>query len=92
MTSVITASSLAEEVAKKTEISIMSQLNDFVSRDLIHLKMGPNVFVHENTSEGMKITLKQTCELVLKDKDYIEFLEEENKLLREKIRAKNEIK
>lgn len=64
------------EVSKQTEDIILEQLNDFVSRGLIVLKMGPMTLTHDQMSN--KINVSQSCTLVLKDKEYIEKLEKEN--------------
>jgi hypothetical protein len=75
--------SLARKVSEQTEISIMSQLNDFISRGLIEIKKGPSSFVQH--IDRADVEYRQTVELVLKDKQYIEQLEDENKKLRELI-------
>lgn len=76
----VSASELSEEIAKQTEKAILNQLNDFIKRDLIHVKYGPFVFVRE--PDSATITYKQTVELCLKDREYVEYLEEDNKKLR----------
>jgi len=77
------AEDLSRKVAKNTEISIMSQLNDFISRGLIEVRTGQAILVQ--STDRAEIDYRQTVELVLKDKEYIEQLEEENKKLRELI-------
>jgi len=82
MRTIDSAMDVAREVSKATEASIVAQLNDFISRGLIEVKMGPMSFVRDSF-HGNTVTVSQTCELVLKDKEYIERLENENKKLKE---------
>lgn len=84
-----TMSDLSREVSKHTESLILEQLNDFVSRGLIILEMGPMSFVQEpdysTPVKNYRIKIVQTCRLVLKDKEYIESLEKEIKDLKENL-------
>lgn len=78
-------SSIAAQVASKTQSCILDQLNDFISRGLIEIQMGPMTFVHSDdfASNKNEVRIAQSCKLVLKDREYIEKLESENKELRE---------
>ena len=83
MTDFTRASDLAFEVAKQTEESILAQLNDFISRGLLEIEMGPITFVSSDIS--MRVEVRQRVALKLKDKEYIQKLEAENKELRDLI-------
>lgn len=78
-------SSIATQVAAKTQSCILDQLNDFISRGLIEIQMGPMTFVQSDdfASNKNEVRIAQSCKLVLKDREYIEKLESENKELRE---------
>ena len=78
------AADIAQAIAKQTESLILEQLNDFVSRGLIKIELGPTSFV-QAPEERNRIKIVQTCRLVLNDKDYIEKLEKENKDFKELI-------
>src|SRR4051812_42730601 len=86
MNSFSTATDVAREVAKQTESIILEQLNDFIKRGLIEIESGPISFVDENPFEGHKITIRQSVRLRLKDREYIERLESENKIMREALK------
>lgn len=81
------ASELALAVETQIHEKIMAQLNWFISRGLIEVKRGEAIF----TSEVDRVTGKyvvrysSTAELVLKDKEYIEKLENENKTMKDLI-------
>jgi hypothetical protein len=77
---------LSSRVAKQTELSILQQLSDFVSRGLIIVEHGPMVLTHSVNNSGIEI--KQTIELKLKDKEYIERLEKENERYRQILKEK----
>lgn len=85
MIEVKTMSSLADEIVKETHNKILLQLNDFISRGLISVEVREPIFVRSYDSNT--IEYKQEVTLVLKDKQYIERLERENKYLRETIDA-----
>jgi len=76
------ASDIAREVAKQTEAEILTQLNDLVSRGLLILERTEPVLVEE---DNHKFTVRMKVKLTLKDKEYIEKLETENKELRKKL-------
>ena len=61
----------------------MEQLNDLISRRLLVVVMGQPTLVRYENSD--RVELRQTCQLVLKDKEYIEKLEKENTELKEKL-------
>lgn len=72
-----------DNLIKQHEAKIFLQLNELVSRGLLIVDKGPLMIVygqHTNTVE-----LKQSVQLTLKDKEYIEKLENENKELKESL-------
>lgn len=71
--------------ARQKESVILEQLNDLISRDLLVVQEGPQSLVRDLESD--KITIQQSIRLVLKDKEYIEKLEIENRALKESIQA-----
>lgn len=77
------AAQVANEVAKATEATILEQLNDFISRGLIEIQMVGPTFVRDPYMHPTKVRIEQSCRLVLKDKEYIQKLEQENRELRE---------
>jgi hypothetical protein len=81
---VTSASEIAHEIAKKTEGLILEQLNDFISRGLLEVEMTGPTFVQVVNPIGKNtVTIQQGVRLVLKDKEYIEKLEKENKELKD---------
>jgi hypothetical protein len=71
---------LSDSVHTGIEQNVIRQLNDFIKRDLIVLQMGPMTMVRcENTDE---IEVRQSVELLLKDREYIEKLEAEIETLK----------
>jgi hypothetical protein len=85
MKAVENAQQLAHEVAKQTESLILEQLNDFISRGLICVEqVGPTfVQVVNPLNSRNTVSIQQSVRLVLKDKEYVEKLEKENKELRD---------
>ena len=81
--------SIAKELAKQSETILLDQLNEFISRGLIVVHHGPTGFVHDPYTN--KVTIQSSVKLVLKDQDYIEQLEKENKALKEQIEKTNEV-
>ena len=84
------------EVSKQQEAIILEQLGDLVTKGLLVIESGPDVITMEpdnywlyynNPGENPKVTLKlsKAIRLVLKDKEYIEKLELENKDLKQKL-------
>jgi hypothetical protein len=67
---------VATKVAKERESLIVSQLNDFISRGLIEVVVKGTQFVR--SPDSANIEYRESVELVLKDKEYIENLEKEN--------------
>jgi hypothetical protein len=65
---------ISEKTAKATESLVLNQLNDFVSRGLIVIEKGPMTMMQ--TPFGT-VEFKQSVNLVLKDREYIEKLENE---------------
>lgn len=72
---------LVRDMMQQKENLILEQLNDLISRKLLIIENGSFSLVRESNSN--KITYKQTIKLTLKDKEYIEQLEKENKELKE---------
>lgn len=70
-------------INKQAEESILKQLNWLVSRGLLQIKIGESKLVREPGSD--QVTLRQEVELVLKDKEYIESLENQIKAYKEVI-------
>jgi len=70
------AEKVAKVVGEAREKSILSQLNDFISRGLIDVQVKGQQFVMAHDSPA--IEYREVVELVLKDKEYIEKLEKEN--------------
>lgn len=80
---VSSASELAKEAVRHANEAILSQLQDFASRGLIEIQMTVPVFVQVVNPIGKHtFSIQQGCRLVLKDKEYIEKLEKENKELK----------
>lgn len=72
---------ILQEVAKETENKLLEQLNDFISRGLIVVENGPMTMIHD--SHSFKVLIQRSVQLVLKDKEYILKLENENGALKE---------
>lgn len=72
---------LSNQITESVETELMSQLNDFISRDLIVIHRGPTILTHNPMTN--KVEISTSCSLHLKDKDYIVALEKENKELKE---------
>jgi len=74
-----------DEIEKKVESELLSQLNDFISRGLIVVERShPSLAssyedITYPTPNTFKVELNTAVRLVLKDKEYIEKLESENK-------------
>ncbi len=87
-----TASQLAHQVEEQVQEKIIQQLNWFIQRGLIEIKRGEAIFTTEADPTNGKyfVRYSSTAELVLKDKEYIEKLEAENrgmKLVIEKLKS-----
>lgn len=65
---------IADKSAKARENILMEQLNDFISRGLIEVETSEFVLIRR--SEDELLELRQSVKLKLKDKEYIEKLEE----------------
>lgn len=75
------AMDIAKAAAENTQNEILNQLNDFISRGLISLEVTePFLLIQDHDSN--RVTMAQKINLVLKDKEYILKLEEENEQLR----------
>lgn len=73
----------AKIVAENTEKVIMSGIQDLVKRGLLVVETGPIKFTKRVGAENHEIEVHQEVNLVLKDQQYIEQLENENKKLKE---------
>ena len=73
------------KMASATESTILQQINDFISRGLIVVEVMEPLMMLEPDSD--QVVIRQSVRLVLKDKEYVEKLEVENKELKEKIKA-----
>ncbi len=67
------------EVASQTEETILSQLNEFVSRGLLTVERTTPLLVADPHST--KLTVKTKVQLKIKDQEYIESLERQVKEL-----------
>jgi len=67
------ASELSVELAKMAESKLMDQLNWLVIRGILVIESTQPVLVMDDDN---KITMSQTVELCVKDKEYIERLEQ----------------
>ena len=83
---------LTQDFTKDIKYHIQRYLNnymrDFVDKKLIDVNYGdPQLFV-SRTVDGERYQFAQSVEFLLKDKDYIDYLEEENQKLRDIIKSK----
>ena len=69
------------QLAKKREECIVSQLNDFISRGLINVRTTGPTIIQSQDQSGIEI--REQVILELKDKEYIEQLEKENSELKQ---------
>jgi hypothetical protein len=76
---------ISNQIAEATQKKILSQLDDFITRDVIHVAVGPSSFIRN--PDGT-LNFVQTVELKLKDREYVEYLEGENKRLRDLLKGK----
>lgn len=79
------ANELAKNIAKQTENLVLEQLNEFVKRGLIMIETSSPVLVWnlDPSDPNAKLEMRRTVKLVLKDQEYIEQLERENKALKD---------
>ncbi len=82
-------STMANEVSNSTASAILKELNDLVSRGLLVIELGEGALVHDY-SRANSLQYCQKVKVVLKDKEYIEKIEAENKELKDKINALQE--
>lgn len=71
---------IAKQVAAAQESAIMGQLNELVSRGLLVVEL-TQMTLHQDGLSG-EVKVSQGCRLVLKDQEYVERLEKENKELK----------
>lgn len=77
------ASEFAQEMAGKAERALLDQLGEFIKRDLIVVEYTQPLITRDENKKGHTYNISQACKLVLKDQEYIEKLENQNKKLRE---------
>lgn len=80
------SSIMIKEISKQKEKIILDQLNERISRNLLVVETQP-VLIHniDPDTREPKVELKQQVRLVLKDQEYIEKLENENRELKENL-------
>lgn len=69
------------EIERQKEALLLEQLNELVKRDLLVIEQTQPVLVRDSASDGL--VFRQSVRLVLKDQEYIQKLEKENKELKE---------
>lgn len=74
-----------KEIAEQRETLVMEQLNELISRGLLVVEQGPMSLMQDLVST--KILVAQQVRLVLKDQEYIQKLEVENKSLKQRLDA-----
>lgn len=77
-----------QDIMSQKESIILNQLNDLISRGLLVVEEGTSVLTYSEHSS--KIELNQSINLKLKDQDYIEQLERENKELKARLNIIND--
>jgi hypothetical protein len=79
----------AREAAKYEHRLLMEQLNDLISRGLLVVEVAQPMLVTtievNEHQPGFEVRMESSVRLVLKDKEYIQQLEQENKKLKEKL-------
>jgi len=76
-------SKVVADIGKQQENIILGQLNDLIKRGLLVIESTQPTLVQD--PDSTKILLRQSVKLTLKDIEYIQSLEEENKKLKEKL-------
>jgi len=69
------------EIERQKEALLLEQLNELVKRNLLVIEQTQPILVRDECSDG--VVLRQSVRLVLKDQEYIQQLEKENKELKE---------
>ena len=82
MMEIRSASDVAAHVAKETESLILAQLNEHISRGLIVIEQTQPQFV-SHVDNPNKIEIRMSVRLKLKEQEYIERLERDNKNLKD---------
>lgn len=72
---------ISRDIQEQTEALILEQLNDLVSRGLLVIESSQPILVRDMSNNKIKIS--QSVRLTLKDKEYIETLEVENRRLKD---------
>jgi hypothetical protein len=82
-----TFSDMAQELAKQKENLILESLGDLVTKGLLVIEETQPVIIGHWSYDQDKyiVKLQQKVNFALKDKEYIQKLEQENKELREKL-------
>jgi hypothetical protein len=70
---------LSSSVHRATEVKILEQLGDLVSKGLLEVEYGPYTLTQDSIHQ---VSVHQMISLKLKDKEYIESLEAEVKALK----------
>jgi hypothetical protein len=76
-------SKVSVDLAKQQDSIIMAELNELVSRGLLVVEQTQPVIVKARDSDTLE--LRQKMRLVLKDQEYIQALEAQNKQLKEQL-------
>lgn len=82
------ANSIVDEIARQKEKTLMAQLNWLVSRGILLIEsQGPTLCKTylKPAEDGYELTIEESIILVVKDKEYIEKLENENKELNKRL-------
>lgn len=77
-----TAREMAKQIAQSHEECLREQLAELISRNLLVAEFGPWQLVSDQSNPHM-FSFRQKVNLKLKDQEYIEKLERENKEMRE---------
>jgi len=80
---------ISYDIQRATEDGILEQLNDFISRGLITIEITTPQLIQDYGST--KIRVSQSVKVLLKDKEYIETLEKENKELKDLLTRMNDL-
>lgn len=76
-------SKIIEDIGLQKEALIMKELNELISRGLLVLEETEMKLVRDQDSNAIK--LSQGIVIKLKDQEYIEQLEKENSMMKEKL-------
>lgn len=82
-TSIIELNTIINDIMQQEENLILTQLDDLIKRGILVVERGPATLVEDLISAS--IQLRQTITLTVKDKEYIEKLEQENHELKNQL-------